>query len=605
MITSRIMITRLILILFLGVRISAATIDTGHPFRGEVIRVLPEKQLVIIKHEAIPGFMRAMTMAFSVPAEAWPQMTPGTHLTATLHGGRGEWQLADIQLTDEDYQLLPTESKTMGGGYPLTLTPISSPAGPHAMGSSLTRSTDGTLYLSWMEEDSDELTSLHFSKFDPASQRWSESQLIASGPDWFVNWADFPALAVETDGKLTAIWFVRNIFPSHHNEPSTHHGAGYQAWFSQSTDEGASWSAPSRLTTESTAVEFVSLQPLARGGLLAVWLDGRGKRAGGNAMQLYGRIIGSDGPDQLIDDSVCDCCQTTLTTFPNGSALVAYRARREGEIRDIHTALFSDGEWSPPRILSADEWQINGCPVNGPQLDSVGGRVAAVWFTGADNVSRVYASGSPDAGARFTMPQRIDLGNPLGRVDTVLLRDGSQLVTWLESSGDQEAGIYLRRIAANDELGPAVLLASTSRERASGFPRIALLKDYDTTPGQIMVSFTRDQESSTLETLLVTLPDLSTLAGRKPCLPCDEDDANATRGYPIKGVVTRVMADRGMVVVKHQEIPGVMRAMTMAFHVQPDTLAKLTANQALLGRIERRGRDWHLFSVKLLGAPTS
>lgn len=490
--------------------------------------------------------------------------------------------------------------------YPVTLQSIDSPAGVNAMGPSLVRSPQGDLYLSWIEEDSDELTSLHFSKFDQESREWKAAQQIASGSNWFVNWADFPALAVENDGKLTAVWFVRNPAPTvqHHGDgPHRHHGAGYQAWFSQSTDEGATWSAPSRLTSESTSVEFVSLQPLARGGLLAVWLDGRGKRAGGNAMQLYGRLIGSEGPDQLIDDSVCDCCQTTLTGFPNGSALVSYRARREGEIRDMYTATFSRGEWTPPRILSADEWQINGCPVNGPQLDSVGGRVAVTWFTGALNISRVYASGSPDAGARFTMPQRVDLGNPIGRVDTILLQDGSQLVTWLEAQGDQEAGIYLRRIAATGELNAPVLLSPTSQERSSGFPRIELLKDYDATPGQIMVSFTRDAEVSTIKTLVVTLPDLSTLAGREPCLPCDEDDANATRGYPIKGVVTKVMTERGMVLLKHEEIPGVMRAMTMAFQVEPETLEQLKVDQALLGRMERRGRNWHLFSVKLLGSP--
>ena len=63
------------------------------------------------------------------------------------------------------------------------------------------------------------------------------------------------------------------------------------------------------------------------------------------------------------------------------------------------------------------------------------------------------------------------------------------------------------------------------------------------------------------------------------------------------------MPDRGMVIVKHEEIPGVMRAMTMAFKVEAETLAQLSVDQALLGRIERRGRDWHLFSVKLLGSP--
>jgi len=487
-------------------------------------------------------------------------------------------------------------------GYPVTLTTLDSPAGAGAMGSSLTRAENGDVYLSWVETPADNRTSLHLAKYDSARHQWGEAQLIAAGEDWFVNWADFPALSVEDDGQLTAVWFVNNPSPTGSDHAAGHHGPGYQAWFSQSRDGGESWSRPARLTTESESVEFVALQPLARGGLLAVWLDGRAKHTGSTTQQLYGRLLGKDGPDQLIDDSVCDCCPTALTAFPDGSALVAYRARREGEIRDIYTARFQRDQWSQPRVLSADQWQIKGCPVNGPQLDSVGGRVAAAWFTGADNSPRVYSSSSPDAGARFLMPQRVDLGHPLGRVDTLLLQDGSRLVTWLESAGTQEAGIYLRRFASNDDRSPPVLLASSSAARASGFPRLALLKDYDATPAQFLLAYTRDADASSVATVLVTLPDLSLLAGRAPCLPCDEDDANATRGYPVKGIVTRGLTERGQVLVKHDEIPGVMRAMTMAFTVAPETLALLTADREILGRIERRGRDWWLFNVKLLDA---
>jgi hypothetical protein len=327
--------------------------------------------------------------------------------------------------------------------------------------------------------------------------------------------------------------------------------------------------------------------------VLAVWLDGRA----GTTAQLYGRLVGTDGPDRLIDDSVCERSPPALTAFPDGSVLLAYRARREGGVRDIHTARFQSDRWSAPRILSADDWRPAHGPVNGPRLASVGGNVAAVWFTAADNTARLLTAASPDAGARFTLPQPVDLGRPLGRADLVLLRDGSRLVTWLE--GGEVPGLYLRRISASDEPDLAVRLAPT----ADGFPRIALVKDYDATPAQLLLTYTTAGESPALHTTLLTLPDLSTLAGRKPCLPCDEEDANAVRGYPMKGLVTDVQPDRGLVIVKHDEIPGVMRAMTMAFKVDAALLPQLTRDQALLGRIEKRGRDWWLFNVKLLGAP--
>ena len=59
---------------------------------------------------------------------------------------------------------------------------------------------------------------------------------------------------------------------------------------------------------------------------------------------------------------------------------------------------------------------------------------------------------------------------------------------------------------------------------------------------------------------------------------------------------------KAALVLKHREIPGVMRAMTMPFHVDARVLPVLKRDQELLGRIEKRGKEWWLFNIKLLGA---
>ncbi len=401
-------------------------------------------------------------------------------------------------------------------GPAVGITTLTTPAGPGAIGPTLTAGADGQIYLCWLEPLPDDETALNYAVLDPTAKTWGPSQRIAQGRDWLVSGTNGPQFAVESSGRMTAAWFVKN--PADESAPAAEHSehaapaahsSNFKAWFSQS--DGKDWNHPAPLSTESEFTEFIALQPLARGGLLAVWLDGRAKHAkhaASDIQKLYGRIVGGDGPDLLIDDSVCDCCHTTLTAFPDGSALVAYRARREGEIRDIYSALFRDGQWSTPRLLHADNWHIEGCPVNGPQLASAGDRVGAAWFTGANDVQRVYASGSTDAGASFLIPQAIDLGHPLGRVDTLVLQDGSQWVTWIETAGGEaESGIYLRRVDAKGEVSPTVLLAALPQSRAAGFPRIALLKDYDTSPAQILVTFTGDNAEKPVACLLVTLPD--------------------------------------------------------------------------------------------------
>lgn len=91
-------------------------------------------------------------------------------------------------------------------------------------------------------------------------------------------------------------------------------------------------------------------------------------------------------------------------------------------------------------------------------------------------------------------------------------------------------------------------------------------------------------------------------APRKPCLPCAEEDKNAERGYPVKGRILGTDPERNQVLLKHEAIPGVMRAMTMPFNVDPAIIGGLKRDQVILGRIEKRGREWWLFNIRILGA---
>ena len=70
---------------------------------------------------------------------------------------------------------------------------------------------DGDLLLSWVEKrgDGHRLQFARHSGDDPATG-WSATRTVASGDDWFVNWADFPMLQALPDGSLWAHVLVRN-----------------------------------------------------------------------------------------------------------------------------------------------------------------------------------------------------------------------------------------------------------------------------------------------------------------------------------------------------------------------------------------------------------
>ncbi len=481
---------------------------------------------------------------------------------------------------------------------------IASPAGAGASGASLTTSPDGTVWLSWLEPVTSPAgqtaapgpMALRVSTLDPATNIWRAPRTIASGTNWFVNWADFPALTVGPGGHATAVWFVNNPATAAAHD---HDGPGYRAFLSRTTDAGATWSAPLALTKSSDSVEFVSLATLADGRVLAAWLDGRGKKAGGRTQRLYARIVGDQGPDTLIDESVCDCCQTALTAFPDGGALLAYRGRTREEVRDIRLARFRGTAWETPHALASDDWRIDGCPVNGPQLASDGGRVAAAWFTGADNDPRVLASFSPDAGARFLMPLRIDSAKPAGRVATLLLHDGALLVTWVGADG----GFWLRRVTPDFTITEPVALTTPAAGTVKGFPRLALRRDYagGKTTAQFIAAYTREGSPSTVATLLVTVPEGELLEAEKNC-DC-APTAEQLQGYSIRGTITDVRPAAGALRVSHFELPGIFPAGTRDFKVSAELLAAVQPGRQFLGRVDRRDGVWWLFDVRLLAAP--
>lgn len=74
--------------------------------------------------------------------------------------------------------------------------------------------------------------------------------------------------------------------------------------------------------------------------------------------------------------------------------------------------------------------------------------------------------------------------------------------------------------------------------------------------------------------------------------------AKASTRHPLRGVITAVVADQSAFMIKHEEIPGVMRAMTMMFKVDAATLKAFKTGDAITGMMSRQGSSWVLEQVK-------
>ena len=324
---------------------------------------------------------------------------------------------------------------------------------------------NGTVYLSWLEKFNNKST-LKFSSL--AENMWSPPISIDTGSNWFVNWADYPVLI--SDGH-------KNLF-AHYLQKSATGTFTYDIKYRTSPDNGATWSDQKILHDDGKEAEhgFVSIKPYGDKFFVS-WLDGRNSLTeeseshGGHQgqMSIRGAVLSKNGVKENeweLDNRVCDCCQTDVAITSNGP-IVIYRDRSEIEIRDISIVRMVNDQWTTPKTVYADDWSISGCPVNGPRADAIDNMLVIAWFTMKDEKAQVKLIFSKDGGDTFGAPIQIDEGNPLGRVDVLLLDEKTAMVSWMEG-----ADIKAVKVNVNGSKESSMTIASSSKSRSSGFPQM-------------------------------------------------------------------------------------------------------------------------------------
>ena len=359
-------------------------------------------------------------------------------------------------------------------------------------------SSDNKLFLSWVEKK-DTVATLNFSVFENAS--WKPAEEIISGTDWFVNWADFPAIAATANGSILTSFLQKSA-----NGTYT-----YDVKLNLYNVVAKTWKKNFILHDDGTQSEhgFVSIRPYVGNSFVVVWLDGRdtvGKDHGGGQMTLRAAIVFEEGTidyDTLIDERVCDCCQTSVAIGPSDEIIVAYRDRSEDEIRDISVVKWEmETGWSKPRTIGKDNWKIEGCPVNGPSIDAKGNTIALAWFTGNEDEGKVKVAFSTDTGTTFGAPIRIDAGNATGRVVIEMISETEAVVLWMEPRGNEEL-IRFVKVDMDGAMGTPITISKTSAERASGFPQMAVSNT------SVYFSWTEGgAESSSIKTASLNLLDI-------------------------------------------------------------------------------------------------
>jgi hypothetical protein len=324
---------------------------------------------------------------------------------------------------------------------------------------------NGLVYLSWIEKK-DNSYHLKFSSYE--NKKWSSATSIASGSNWFVNWADYPVIAGTGNSHLLAMYL----------EKSDSGAYTYDVKYLTSADMGKTWSEPRLLNEDGKKAEhgFLSVIPYQEKYFVS-WLDGRntgdasatGHEGHHGQMTLRAAVVGRDGTKEKeweLDGRVCDCCQTSIAMGSQGPVVI-YRDRSDSEIRDIGLVRMVNGEWSKPAIVYPDKYKIEGCPVNGPRAEAIGNTLGVAWFTVKKDSGEVKVAFSQNGGQSFKAPVRVNESKATGRVDLVLIDSSTAVVSWMEGRT-----IQLAKVHDDGTKDATITIAQSSEARSGGFPQM-------------------------------------------------------------------------------------------------------------------------------------
>ena len=331
-------------------------------------------------------------------------------------------------------------------------------------------SYNGSLSLSWISSKEENKAFLNYSQYKKG--RWIKPQVIASGSDWFVNWADFPAHAINQDLIITS-----------HLKKSASGTYTYDVILNLQKLSGEKIRENFLLNTDGVKAEhgFVSIMANNEKGFFITWLDGRNtieKKLEGDHKPMTIRFAeitdkGDVIKESELDASTCDCCQTSIA-ITNDGPIVVYRDRSEEEVRDIYSVKNINGTWEKPNAVHDDGWTINGCPVNGPKVAVNSKNLAVSWFTVSNNHPLVNVSFSKNNGNSFGAPLKVNDHDAIGRVDVAFLNDEEVIVSYMEVD---DIGTYLRikKVSFDGKISEPITISKIDGGRNTGVPQLEII----------------------------------------------------------------------------------------------------------------------------------
>ena len=258
----------------------------------------------------------------------------------------------------------------------------------------LTRDHHNNPVVVWTERENEKLT-LYFaaSSGNGTSVRKAISLPLVS--EIATHAESMPKVAFKRDGSIIAAYEQK--------APTEDNKYGSAIYYVTSADGGESWSKESFLHSDTVAGKsrsYFDIERLPNGEVGASWLDIKlDRQTGGRSVRFAMTTPSNRFSDEiLIDSSACQCCRTDVYTDESENIFVAYRGLAKGrmgkQIRDMMIATSNDygATFSKPITISADNWDIDGCPHTGPSLCGNKAGLISLWYTEGRGTGIYYAT---------------------------------------------------------------------------------------------------------------------------------------------------------------------------------------------------------------------
>src|SRR5688572_30329447 len=310
----------------------------------------------------------------------------------------------------------------------------------------------------WTEKSTNELTLVFAVSYDDGNS-FSQNVSVALDRDVATHAEGMPKIAFKKDGTIIVAYEKK--------APTKENKYAGSICYITSKDQGKSWSRERYMHSDTVAGRsrsYFDIEALADGEVGASWLDIKLNQETDGRSVVFAKTNEADFfiRETLIDSSACQCCRIDLYTDIDDNVFVAYRGLRKSimgkSVRDMMVATSTDEgtTFTSPLTISADNWNIDGCPHTGPSLCSNKAGLVTLWYT-EGNGNGIYYAHKSNSQEEFLPRQLV---STTGRHPQVSSNNDRIAMLWEENSdynGKQITTVNYRVIEDGNDVEKSTL----------------------------------------------------------------------------------------------------------------------------------------------------